>query len=79
VAELADRLAGEGEGDPRVTLGLIGRWTREQFLLLDPLVRRLYGSGAAYVLVAESAANMLNAWAGMKEALDGLAAELGPS
>jgi len=63
--------------DPRVTLGFLREWPRETFQMLDVVVRALErlaagdrATGSAYLLVAESAVNMLNAHKDVLEAVD---------
>lgn len=62
--------------DPRVTMGFLREWPREPFRMLDATVRELerlvagdMAAGSAYVLVAESAVNMLNADNELQDAL----------
>lgn len=57
--------------DPRVTLGLFRNWPREELGKLNELVQRLTGEDSAgFVLVAESATNILNAYHRAMEAAD---------
>jgi len=69
--------------DPRVTLGFLREWPTEPFLMLDTMVRELErlaagdrAAGSAYLLVAESAVNMLNAHEDVLEAVDRIEALL---
>lgn len=69
--------------DPRVTMGFLREWPRETFLMLDAVVRALaelaegdQAAGIVYILVAESAFNMLNANTALLEALDRIGATL---
>jgi hypothetical protein len=57
--------------DPTVTLGFFRNWPREELGKLDELVQRLKGEdSASFVLVAESATNILNAYHRAMEAAD---------
>jgi len=68
--------------DPRVTAGFIRDWLHADFETLHALVQRLAagkdnpGTGLAWMLVAESAANMLNAFLGMVTTLEELEARI---
>lgn len=69
--------------DPRVTMGFLREWPRESFLMLDAVVRELaelaegdQAAGIVYILVAESAVNMLNANTAQLEALERIGATL---
>lgn len=69
--------------DPRVTMGFLREWPRETFRMLDAVVRELErlaagdrATGSAYLLVAESAVNMLNADNALLEALERIEARL---
>jgi hypothetical protein len=65
--------------DPRVTMGFIGNWLHAEFEKLHVLVQSLTGDkSSAYLLVAESAVNMLNAFAGIHAALEQIAAAVAP-
>lgn len=66
-----------------MTLAFLREWPREPFLMLDAVVRELerlaegdMAAGSAYVLVAESAVNMLNADHAVLEALERIEARL---
>jgi hypothetical protein len=70
--------------DPRVTLGFLCEWPRETFRMLDAVMRELERlakgdlvSGSAYILVAESAVNMLNSNNDMQDALERIGANIG--
>ncbi len=69
--------------DPRVTMGFLREWSREPFQMLDAVVRELdrpsegdMAAGSAYILVAESAVNMLTANNALLEALERIEAGL---
>lgn len=70
--------------NPRVTAGFIRNWLHADFEKLHALVQRLDaakddpGAGLAYLLVAGSAANMLNAFLGIVTTLEELEARLPP-
>lgn len=69
--------------DPRVTLGFLSEWPKESFLMLDAVVRKLeqvaqrdMTAGSAYILVAESAVNVLKAHTEMLDAVERIRATL---
>lgn len=69
--------------DPRVTMGFLREWPLESFQMLDAVVRELEkltesdkAAGIAYLLVAESAVNLLGAHAALQGALDRIGAIL---
>jgi hypothetical protein len=69
--------------DPKATMSLIERWVTEETQAMDTLVKKLWtlsgqdkGLGTVSVLVTESAANILNARARVKEALSSISAQL---
>jgi len=62
--------------DPAVTMGFIDRWLRSEIeamhqtvLHLDQLSKDDRALGGAYLLVSESAANILNAYSNLQESL----------
>lgn len=62
--------------DPKVTMGFIERWLWEPIELMHATVMRLKIAskadpkhGVAYLLIAESAVNILNAYSAIKDAL----------
>jgi len=46
--------------DPRVTIDFIRDWLHADFVDLDKLLKELEGSPLAYILVSETAVNMMN-------------------
>jgi hypothetical protein len=70
--------------DPRVTIGFIRNWLQREFDDLHVLVQKLGADrgkpevGLMFTLVAESAANMLNAFVGMLVALEEVEAAVAP-
>jgi hypothetical protein len=59
--------------DPRVTMRFLREWPIETFQMLNAVVQKLdLAAGSAYILVAESAVNMLNARRAMLAALERL-------
>lgn len=70
--------------DPRVTIGFIRDWLQAEFNDLHALVQALGAPaarrevGSAYILVAESAFNMLTAYGRMQDALDRVRAAVEP-
>ncbi len=69
--------------DPRATMGFIDRWLRTEIeamhqtvLHLDGLSKADRALGGAYLLVAESAANILNGYSTVQDALSSIRAAL---
>ena len=63
--------------DPRVTMRFISSWTWDPIQQMNTIVQQLQSSGSdAYLLVAESAVNVLKSFDAMREALDRIGREL---
>ena len=69
--------------DPRVTMGFIEQWLRTEIeamhqsvLHLDKLSKDDRALGGAYLLVGESATNILNAYSTVQESLSNIGAHL---
>jgi hypothetical protein len=70
--------------DPLVTVGFLREWPEETFQIMDDLVKALDvatrndpRAGTAFILVAESATNMLSAFHDMQVALDQIEVAVG--
>jgi hypothetical protein len=70
--------------DPWVTVGFLREWPEELFQIMDDLVKALDvatrndpRAGTAFILVAESATNMLSAFHDMQVALDQIEVAVG--
>ncbi len=71
--------------DPRATLGFLREWPRGAFISMNAVVEKLQAAmrrdpavGLAYILVAESASNMLRAYSEILNAIERIDAILGP-
>ena len=69
--------------DPQVTMGFIGDWLLTEIKAMHETVLRLQAAssvapdhGRAYLLVGESATNILRAYANARQALDAIGAQL---
>ena len=63
--------------DPRVTMRFISNWMWEPIKMMNTTIQQLQSSRSnAYLLVAESGANVLNSFDAMRDSLDQIGREL---
>ena len=68
--------------DPKVTMSFIDEWMRDAIVLMHGTVKKLEAlstskaDGGAYLLVAESAVNILGAYSAIKDALAAIESEI---